>query len=727
VQDTYSKREYVCKRCSVQRPEIYEIVKKEIKILQLFKGPYIVELLTSDVITSGTKNAQEAVLLLELCPGGHLLERLINRNGKLLPLQSVYDIFTQLLQSVNALHNHKPPVVHRDLKLENILFGQDDNVRLCDFGSCVIGPTFLRNQDERNTAEESIAKETTQMYRAPEMIDLYMRPVLTEKTDIWALGCILYALVFLVHPFQDMGSLGILNCRLNMPAHTSTPEDLKVLIRRMLDMDPEARPTCIQLLDAVNCLSYGKPLPPYELTAEAKKCKTDRIAMDKIREQKKNAKKVSQQQSIIPKNVHSTLTSDSVAAKRLAAKRGVAKVGVDQVNNTNDVLFSDESDPFGSSFQSISINNVSSNKSNANNLDDLFAASNQSSSNGNDTFDELFGGPQGNESVNSFASVFDDFSSGTTVTDTFDEFFVNPQTKGVEEKSSYNNLDEQSEGRFSEFADDNDVGMTNDISSFFGTSSVSHDPWSSTNQSDVFATNNNTAIDPFFPSSDVTQRTSGAQTNIFPSQDVFSLTSGNSSSTKKAPKKAASPMLLEVDFLSEPVAYSQESIFDTIDRVAAQNPRSSGGSGKLKNPNDIINLFDAPTQVTNSNGNTTSTLSPSRLVAPINNFTSTDPNSNKRINNSMMISSLPSPMDLRAPIMGTGIRAVGNMPPQIMGGGNSMSNPPVNPFLTMSTQKSIPNNMPNAFMPSNTAKAPSAYTRPPTDPFANLNSVLPKK
>ena len=42
-----------------------------------------------------------------------------------------------------------------------------------------------RTPEERSKAEENIGKETTQMYRAPEMVDLYLRDELTEKTDIW--------------------------------------------------------------------------------------------------------------------------------------------------------------------------------------------------------------------------------------------------------------------------------------------------------------------------------------------------------------------------------------------------------------------------------------------------------------------------------------------------------------------------------------------------------------
>lgn len=47
------------------------------------------------------------------------------------------------------------------------------------------GSVPLRDAQERADAEEIIAKETTQMYRAPEMVDLYMREQLTVKTDIW--------------------------------------------------------------------------------------------------------------------------------------------------------------------------------------------------------------------------------------------------------------------------------------------------------------------------------------------------------------------------------------------------------------------------------------------------------------------------------------------------------------------------------------------------------------
>ena len=73
---------------------------------------------------------------------------------------------------------------------------QDGYLKLCDFGSCITGYMPTRTPEERSKAEENIGKETTQMYRAPEMVDLYLRDELTEKTDIWVL---LFSLICLTN------------------------------------------------------------------------------------------------------------------------------------------------------------------------------------------------------------------------------------------------------------------------------------------------------------------------------------------------------------------------------------------------------------------------------------------------------------------------------------------------------------------------------------------------
>ena len=121
VVDINTKAEYVMKRCGVDSPEIFEIVKKEINILQLFAGPFVVVLLGQEILNIHGK--RQACLLLENCPGGHLLDRLNSRQGSPLPSAGIYRIFGQLLKALKPFHEHSPPITHRDLKLENILFG----------------------------------------------------------------------------------------------------------------------------------------------------------------------------------------------------------------------------------------------------------------------------------------------------------------------------------------------------------------------------------------------------------------------------------------------------------------------------------------------------------------------------------------------------------------------------------------------------------------------------
>ena len=103
-----------------------------------------------------------------------------------------------------------------DLKPENFLI-KNGAYKLCDFGSAVFGHVELKTSKDRADAEEVIEKTTTQMFRAPEMVDLYMAKKLTQATDVWALGCCLYSLAFLKNCFEEGSNLAILSRNYKIP------------------------------------------------------------------------------------------------------------------------------------------------------------------------------------------------------------------------------------------------------------------------------------------------------------------------------------------------------------------------------------------------------------------------------------------------------------------------------------------------------------------------------
>lgn len=94
--------------------------------------------------------------------------------------------------------------------------------------------------------EDIIRKHTTPAYRAPEMWDLYRRELISEKVDIWALGCLLYRIAYLKSAFDGESKLQILNGNYRIPELPRYSSSLVELIKDMLTAAPEVRPDIMQ-------------------------------------------------------------------------------------------------------------------------------------------------------------------------------------------------------------------------------------------------------------------------------------------------------------------------------------------------------------------------------------------------------------------------------------------------------------------------------------------------
>lgn len=155
-------------------------------------------------------------------------------------------IFCDICEGVSRLHHCQTPILHRDLKVENVLQSDNGDFLLCDFGSAT-GKILNPKVHGVAMVEDEIKKYTTLSYRAPEMVDLYTcgQPI-TTKSDIWALGCLLYKLCFFTLPFGE-STLAIQNGTFTIPDTSKYSKTMHQLIRYMLELDAEKRPNIFQV------------------------------------------------------------------------------------------------------------------------------------------------------------------------------------------------------------------------------------------------------------------------------------------------------------------------------------------------------------------------------------------------------------------------------------------------------------------------------------------------
>ncbi|XP_044284947.1 BMP-2-inducible protein kinase isoform X2 [Varanus komodoensis] len=279
-------------RCALKRmyvnnvPDL-NICKREITIMKELSGHKNIVGYLDCAVNSVSDNVWEVLILMEYCRAGQVVNQMNQRLQTGFTEPEVLRIFCDACEAVARLHQCKTPIVHRDLKVENILLNDSGNYVLCDFGSAT--NKFLNPQkDGVNVVEEEIKKYTTLSYRAPEMINLYGGKQITTKADIWALGCLLYKLCFFTLPFGE-SQVAICDGSFTIPDNSRYSHGMHGLIRYMLEPDQERRPDIFQ----VSCFAFklakkdcpisninNSPLPstlPEPLTASEAAAKKSQI------------------------------------------------------------------------------------------------------------------------------------------------------------------------------------------------------------------------------------------------------------------------------------------------------------------------------------------------------------------------------------------------------------------------------------------------------------------
>ncbi|XP_051958714.1 BMP-2-inducible protein kinase-like isoform X3 [Xyrauchen texanus] len=241
---THSGVRCALKRMYVNNIHDLNIFKREITIMKELSGhKNIVRYLDSTINAVGD-SVWEVLILMEYCKAGQVVKQMNQRLHVGFTEAEVLGMFCDTCEAVARLHQCKTPIIHRDLKVENILLNDQGNYVLCDFGSAT-HKVLLPHKDGITAVEDEIKKYTTLSYRAPEMINLYQGEAITTKADIWALGCLLYKLCFFTLPFGE-SQVAICDGTFTVPDGSKFSK-LHCLIRYMLEPDQEKRPDIYQV------------------------------------------------------------------------------------------------------------------------------------------------------------------------------------------------------------------------------------------------------------------------------------------------------------------------------------------------------------------------------------------------------------------------------------------------------------------------------------------------
>ncbi|XP_042276903.1 AP2-associated protein kinase 1-like isoform X8 [Thunnus maccoyii] len=234
------------KRMYVNNEHDLQVCNLEIQIMRDLVGhKNIVGFLDSSITAVGAGDVWEVLILMDFCRGGQVVNLMNQRLQTGFTEAEVLQIFCDTCEAVARLHQCKTPIIHRDLKVENILLHDRGHYVLCDFGSAT--NRFQNPQTEGvPVVEEEIKKYTTLSYRAPEMVNLYGGKVITAKADIWAMGCLLYKLCYFTLPFGE-SQVAICDGSFTIPDNSRYSQDMHCLIRYMLEPDPDKRPDIYQV------------------------------------------------------------------------------------------------------------------------------------------------------------------------------------------------------------------------------------------------------------------------------------------------------------------------------------------------------------------------------------------------------------------------------------------------------------------------------------------------
>lgn len=215
-------------------PGCIKAVTREHAALNVARHKHVIPLI--DVLAS-----EDTVCMVMALGDGDLLQ-LVQKSPKGLNRRTCLHLFSQLCKAV--LHIHMLGIVHRDIKLENILVSENMHVQLADFGCA----GFICGGNQLFSFCGSFNYMSPEMHNA----SIHQKVGYDYSTDAWSLGIVLYALCEGSIPFegntiQNLAKAVIVSA---YPPPERTDKDVAVLIGLLLEKDVKKRMKAIDIWKA---------------------------------------------------------------------------------------------------------------------------------------------------------------------------------------------------------------------------------------------------------------------------------------------------------------------------------------------------------------------------------------------------------------------------------------------------------------------------------------------
>ncbi|XP_053426385.1 serine/threonine-protein kinase Nek8 isoform X3 [Nycticebus coucang] len=214
-----------------------QAAQNECQVLKLLNHPNVIEYYENFL------EDKALMIAMEYAPGGTLAEFIQKRCNSLLEEETILHFFVQILLALHHVHTHL--ILHRDLKTQNILLDKHRMVvKIGDFGISKI----LSSKSKAYTVVG------TPCYISPELCE--GKPY-NQKSDIWALGCVLYELASLKRAFEAANLPALV---LKIMSGTFAPisdrysPELRQLVLSLLSLEPAQRPPLCHIMAQPLCI-----------------------------------------------------------------------------------------------------------------------------------------------------------------------------------------------------------------------------------------------------------------------------------------------------------------------------------------------------------------------------------------------------------------------------------------------------------------------------------------